>query len=45
MLWLDPTPVDLESYQQLHHVVGGHPLITETLIRRGVDQIEKAQVF
>lgn len=45
MLWLDPPPVHPETYQRIYQVIGGHPLITETLIRRGIDQIENAQTF
>ncbi len=41
--WLDPEPVDVPA--ALAEFVGGHPLVAETLVRRGVKTVEAARAF
>jgi len=41
--WLDPEPVAVPP--ALAEFVGGHPLVAETLVRRGVQTIEAAHAF
>jgi len=41
--WLDPVLVDVPD--ELHQAVGGHPLVAETLTRRGTRSREAAQGF
>jgi single-stranded-DNA-specific exonuclease len=41
--WLDPEPVAVPS--ALAEFVGGHPLVAETLVRRGLETVEAARAF
>ncbi len=41
--WLDPQPVDVTPV--LRAAVGGHPLVAETLARRGIHTPEAARAF
>ena len=41
--WIDPTPVTVPDAMQ--RLVGGHTLIAETLVRRGIDDPERARAF
>jgi single-stranded-DNA-specific exonuclease len=41
--WLDPEPVAVPS--ALAEFVGGHPLVAETLVRRGLMTVEAARAF
>ena len=41
--WLDPEPVVVP--RALREAVGGHPLVTETLVRRGFRTVEDAMAF
>ncbi|HOT91520.1 MAG TPA: single-stranded-DNA-specific exonuclease RecJ [Anaerolineae bacterium] len=41
--WLDPKPVDVPP--ALAEFVGGHPLVAETLVRRGITTVEAARAF
>lgn len=41
--WLDPEPVAVPP--ALAEFVGGHPLVAETLVRRGVQTVETARAF
>lgn len=41
--WIDPTSVQVS--QALQDFVGGHPLVAETLVRRGVTTVTAAQSF
>lgn len=41
--WLDPEPVAVPP--ALAEFVGGHPLVAETLVRRGVQTVEAARAF
>ncbi len=41
--WLDPEPVVVSP--TLAEFVGGHPLVAETLVRRGVHTVEAARAF
>ncbi|MBN2394650.1 MAG: single-stranded-DNA-specific exonuclease RecJ, partial [Anaerolineae bacterium] len=41
--WLDPEPVVVPS--SLAEFVGGHPLVAETLVRRGLETVEAARAF
>src|SRR5690606_33013974 len=41
--WLDPVPVKIPP--ELREMVGGHPLIAETLVRRGIRTVEAARAF
>ncbi len=41
--WLDPEPVAVPP--ALAEFVGGHPLVAETLVRRGVKTVEAARAF
>lgn len=41
--WLDPQPIDIAS--SLRDAVGGHPLVAETMARRGVLTSEEARAF
>ncbi|MEO8395725.1 MAG: single-stranded-DNA-specific exonuclease RecJ, partial [Chloroflexota bacterium] len=41
--WIDPVPVDVPEV--LREAVGGHPLIAETLVRRGIRSGESAGGF
>src|SRR5690606_34679159 len=40
---LDPVPVSTPA--ELREAVGGHPLIVETLVRRGIRTVEAARAF
>ena len=41
--WLAPPPVDVpESFE---HFIGGHPLVGQTLVRRGIEDFPTAQGF
>ena len=42
-VWLDPQPVDVPS--DLRTYVGGHPLVAEMLVRRGITSVEAARSF
>jgi len=41
--WLDPEPVAVPT--ALAEFVGGHPLVAETLVRRGMQTLEAARAF
>ena len=41
--WLDPQPIDVPA--ALREAVGGHPLVAETLARRGICTVEAAHAF
>ena len=41
--WVDPVRIDVP--QTLREAVGGHPLIAETLVRRGIRSREAADGF
>ncbi len=41
--WLDPRPVDLPA--ALRDAVGGHPLLAEALVRRGIRTPQAARAF
>ncbi|MCU0520385.1 MAG: single-stranded-DNA-specific exonuclease RecJ, partial [Anaerolineae bacterium] len=41
--WLEPVPVVVSH--SLHEAVGGHPLVAETLVRRGVATVAAARAF
>ena len=41
--WLDPIPVSVPT--ALRESVGGHPLVAETLARRGITRLEEARAF
>lgn len=41
--WIDPTPVSVPDV--LRDFVGGHPLVAETLVRRGFGTVEAARAF
>ena len=41
--WLDPEPVAVPS--ALAEFVGGHPLVAETLVRRGLKTVDAARAF
>ncbi len=41
--WLDPVPVLVPA--ELREAIGGHPVISETLVRRGIRTIEAARAF
>jgi single-stranded-DNA-specific exonuclease len=41
--WLNPAPVEVPD--EFRKAVGGHPLIAETLTRRGITTIEAARAF
>lgn len=41
--WIDPTPVDVSD--DLREAVGGHPLVAQTLVRRGFDTPSAARRF
>ena len=41
--WLDPKPVTVPA--DFAAVIGGHPLVAETLIRRGVTDVAQARQF
>ena len=41
--WLDPEPVAVPP--ALAEFVGGHPMVAETLVRRGVQTVEAARAF
>ncbi len=43
MRWLEPEPIRVPRL--LREAVGGHPLIAETLMRRGVTSVAAAQAF
>jgi single-stranded-DNA-specific exonuclease len=42
-VWLEPQPIVISA--SLHVAVGGHPLIAETLARRGIHTPEAARAF
>ena len=42
-VWIDPKPVEVP--QPLTEVVGGHPLVATTLVRRGIQTPEQALSF
>lgn len=42
-VWLEPQPIDVP--QRLRDAVGGHPLVAETLARRGILDPDQARVF
>lgn len=41
--WLDPDPIAVPP--ELAAIVGGHPLVAETLVRRGIVSAEAARAF
>lgn len=41
--WLTPQAVEVP--QEIRDAVGGHPLLAETLVRRGITTLEAVQVF
>jgi single-stranded-DNA-specific exonuclease len=41
--WHDPAPVEVS--EEFRKAVGGHPLIAETLVRRGINTVEAARAF
>jgi single-stranded-DNA-specific exonuclease len=41
--WQEPQPVHVPRV--LHEAVGGHPLVAETLVRRGITTVAAAQAF
>lgn len=41
--WLEPQDVDVP--QELQTAIGGHPLVTKTLARRGFTELEAARAF
>ncbi|MGD8515521.1 MAG: single-stranded-DNA-specific exonuclease RecJ [Anaerolineae bacterium] len=41
--WVEPEPVHVSA--SLRDLVGGHPLVAEALVRRGVREPERAQAF
>ncbi len=41
--WLEPGPVSVS--QELRAAIGGHPLVAETLVRRGMRTVAEAQAF
>lgn len=41
--WRDPEPVSVDD--ALREFVGGHPLVVETLVRRGITDVESAKAF
>ncbi|MGC9396753.1 MAG: single-stranded-DNA-specific exonuclease RecJ [Anaerolineae bacterium] len=41
--WLDPEPIAVPP--ALAEFVGGHPLVAETLVRRGLETVEAARAF
>jgi single-stranded-DNA-specific exonuclease len=41
--WIDPPPITIPA--ELTEVVGDHPLIAETLVRRGITDAESAKGF
>ncbi|HOU15851.1 MAG TPA: single-stranded-DNA-specific exonuclease RecJ [Anaerolineae bacterium] len=41
--WIDPQPVAVPD--ALREFVGGHPLVAETLVRRGITTVEAARAF
>ncbi len=41
--WLEPQPISVP--EALHEVVGGHPLVAEALVRRGITDPEQARAF
>ncbi|MGA2821740.1 MAG: single-stranded-DNA-specific exonuclease RecJ [Anaerolineales bacterium] len=43
MKWKDPEPVDVPA--ALRAAVGGHPLVAETLVRRGIEDASMAEAF
>lgn len=43
MRWLEPRSVEVP--RQFREAIGGHPLVAETLVRRGVATIAEAQAF
>ena len=42
-IWIDPKEVPIP--ENLQKAIGGHPLVAETLIRRGITDPEEAQAF
>ena len=42
-IWIDPEEVKVPD--ELRKAIGGHPLIAETLVRRGYDEPQKAQAY
>jgi single-stranded-DNA-specific exonuclease len=43
MKWKDPEPVDVPA--ALRAAIGGHPLVAETLVRRGIEDAGMAEGF
>lgn len=43
MRWLEPDPVEVLA--ALRSAIGGHPLVAETLVRRGYAEVEAALAF
>lgn len=41
--WLEPSPVSLPNNFQ--EAIGGHPLVAESLLRRGIHDVTQAQAF
>ncbi len=41
--WIEPEPIDIPD--EFREAIGGHPLVAETLYRRGYRTIETAQAF
>jgi single-stranded-DNA-specific exonuclease len=41
--WLEPQPVSIPA--DIGEAVGGHPLVSEVLLRRGFDDLERIQAF
>ncbi|TET95471.1 MAG: single-stranded-DNA-specific exonuclease RecJ, partial [Dehalococcoidia bacterium] len=41
--WLDPQPVEVP--EELQTAIGGHPLVAQTLARRGFTEVEPARAF
>ena len=42
-IWIEPEPVDAPA--ELYRAVGGHPLVAELLVRRGISTPEQAAAF
>ena len=43
MRWLEPQPVDVP--EELREAVGGHPLVAQALVRRGLLTLPAALAF
>ena len=41
--WLDPQPIEVT--EELQTAIGGHPLVAQTLARRGFTEVEPARAF